>query len=455
MTSREPLAPPVSRAQLRTLGMVWITYGTFYFCRVNIGPARTEIEHGLGINALEMGFVLGSLKIGYAVGQFFNGQLAEKFGAKRVLVTGMFGSVIACTLFALSPRIAELAPVAAALPAMARAANGIAHVFAPSVTVGSMAALLFFLWFVNGLFQAGGWPPSVMIMSRWFSTAQRGRTMGILGTSYQLGSVITIVAVGYIVGGLGLGWQMVFFVPAAALLVSAIHTAWRLREAPSEGEAPSMLSTAIARARRSLPLRETLMITLGNGRLWLLAFGLFGLDLVRFGFLDWAPTHLKEVHGSGVGVAALKSAVFPLAGALGALVSGWATDRFFQSRRAPVIAGALLMVGLLTLTYGRVVMLGVVPTLVVLSLIGFFLYGAQILLVGTAAQDFARGGAAAAAAGFVDFTGSMGAFAGDVVTGWMLKNRDWHQAIQVWAGAAIVASLLVATLWNAKPRAET
>ena len=453
MTSPER-APRISRAQLSTLAVVWVTYGTFYFCRVNIGPARTEIQQGLGINALEMGFVLGSLKIGYAFGQFFNGQLAEKFGAKRVLLTGMLGSVGACTLFGLSPRIAAVGPVAAALPAMARAANALAHVFAPSVTVGSMAALLFFLWFLNGMCQAGGWPPSVMIMSRWFSTAQRGKTMGVLGTSYQLGSAITILAVGWIVGGLGAPWQMVFYVPAAALLLSAAHTAWRLRERPGDGDAPSMLGTAIARARGGLPLRTTLAITLGNGRLWLLAFGLFGLDLVRFGFLDWAPTHLKEVHGSGVGVAALKSAVFPLAGALGALVSGWATDRFFQSRRAPVIAGALFMVGLLTLAYGRVVFLGVVPTLVVLSLIGFFLYGAQILLVGTAAQDFARGGAAAAAAGFVDFTGSMGAFAGDVVTGWMLKNRDWQGAIQVWAGAAIVAALLVATLWNAKPRAE-
>jgi OPA family glycerol-3-phosphate transporter-like MFS transporter len=192
-------------------------------------------------------------------------------------------------------------------------------------------------------------------------------------------------------------------------------------------------------------------VTLGNPRLWLLALGLFRIDLVRFGFLDWAPTHLREAHGTGGTDAALKVAVFPLAGAAGALVSGWLTDRFFQSRRAPVIAIMLGLVGALTLVYDSVVPLGSLATIACLGLLGFFLFGAQILLVGTAAQDFAKLGTAAAAAGFVDFAGSMGAFAGDVVTGTMVKAKNWHGAIHVWGGAAIAGALLVAILWRARP----
>jgi OPA family glycerol-3-phosphate transporter-like MFS transporter len=78
-------------------------------------------------------------------------------------------------------------------------------------------------------------------------------------------------------------------------------------------------------------------------------------------------------------------------------------------------------------------------------------YGAQILLVGTAAQDFARRGATAAAAGFVDFMGHVGAFSGDVVTAFMLKRHGWAGAIAWWASAALAAALLVATLWRARP----
>ena len=234
--------------------------------------------------------------------------------------------------------------------------------------------------------------------------------------------------------------------PALLLLVSFVHTTLRLKERP-----PEVPTTEAGRAPDRLPLREALAATLGNPHIWILALGLFGLDAVRYGFLDWAPGHLSEAQHSDAWSAAMKTAVFPLAGALGALSSGWITDRFFQSRRAPVCAVLLGCVGMLTLAYRAVVGLGAVPTVVCLGLTGFCLYGAQILLVGTAAQDFARRGATAAAAGFVDFTGHVGAFTGDVVTGWMIKRHGWAGAIGWWAVAAFVAAALVATLWRARP----
>ena len=435
----------LSDAQRRTLAVVWVTYGTFYFCRVNVGPARASIQGALGVGALEMGLVLGALKLGYALGQFVSGQLTERLGPKRVVLTGMVGSGIACLLFAASPEIASLRGVAAVTAPLARGLSAIT-----GSTIGPMAALLVVLWMFNGFMQAGGWPPCVEVMARWFSPAQRGRTMGILGTSYQLGSALTIFGCGWLVSRPGASWRIVFLVPAAALFLSAIHTARRLVPAPTSTSTSTSTSTATATATATVERRGAFLLTVSNGRLWLLALGLFGLDLVRFGFLDWAPTHLKEVHGSSVATAALQAAVLPLAGALGALTSGWLTDRFFQSRRAPVIAMLLLVVGAFTIAYDYVAAWGALPTVVCLAVIGFGVFGAQVLLVGTAAQDFAKGGAAAAAAGFVDFTGSMGAFAGDVVTGSMVKRGDWRGAIHVWAAAAIVAALLVSMLWRAK-----
>ena len=47
--------------------------------------------------------------------------------------------------------------------------------------------------------------------------------------------------------------------------------------------------------------------------------------------------------------------------------------------------------------------------------------------------------------------GYLGAFGGDVVTGWLLKHRDFHAAIAFWAAAAVVAALLSALLWRARP----
>jgi sugar phosphate permease len=442
----------LSRAQWRTLLVVWITYGAFYVCRVNIGPARVEIEKNFSIDPLEMGFVLGALKVGYAIGQLVNGQLAERYGAKKILLVGMFGSVAACLLFAMAaPLTTLLGPV---LPGFASGVTSVVRIVAPQATLGPTAALLLVLWFTNGYFQAGGWPPTVKVMANWFTPTQRGRMMGIIGTSYQLGSAITIVASGALVTTFANDWRAAFVVPAMVLAAAGLHAYFRMKERPGEGDAPSVtpaLKDAAGAVVRA-PMRETLILTFTNGRIWVLALSLFGLDIVRYGFLDWAPGHLKKLHGSGVLLAALKVAVFPLAGAVGALASGWISDRWFQSRRAPMIAIALGSVGLLTLTYDAIAPFGTVPTVACLAAIGFFLYGAQILLVGTAAQDYAKKGHTAAAAGFVDFMGYFGAFGGDIMTGWLLKNHDFHAAIRFWAIAAFAAAGLAATLWRAKPR---
>jgi OPA family glycerol-3-phosphate transporter-like MFS transporter len=437
-----------ARARAETLAVLWITYGSFYFCRVNMGPAVPSIRHALGFSALEMGLVLGTVKLGYALGQLVNGQLTERFGPRRILSFGMLGSSAVTLLLALTPHVATMPVVGAIAASLAASLSGTARGLGFDVSANPALATMMALAFANGWFQACGWPPCVKVAAQWFPPQQRGRMMGILGTSYTVGSAIAIAIVGLLLNLAHGAWQIAFAVPALVLAASFAQMALRLRESPAAAAAAASGDVV---KRERMPLRESFGATVQNPRIWILAFGLFGLDAVRYGFLDWAPGHLAEVHHSGALSAALKTSVFPLAGALGTLSSGWLTDRFFQSRRAPVCAMMLLGVGVMTLVYRVVVGVGALPTVICLALAGFCLYGAQILLVGTAAQDFARKGATAAAAGFVDFMGHLGAFSGDVVTGSMLRRFGWSGAIAWWACAALGASALVATLWRVRP----
>jgi sugar phosphate permease len=69
--------------------------------------------------------------------------------------------------------------------------------------------------------------------------------------------------------------------------------------------------------------------------------------------------------------------------------------------------------------------------------------------------DLARGGTGAAAAGFVNFIGYIGAaILGDLLTGYLVDNYGWETAIYAWAGWAFGAALLVAILWNAGGRRQ-
>jgi len=198
------------------------------------------------------------------------------------------------------------------------------------------------------------------------------------------------------------------------------------------------------------------ILTFSNPALWLLGLSLALLNASRYGFIDWGITHLTEVQGTGVGKASLKYLVLPIGAVAGSFLAGWMTDRFFGSRRAPVICVLLVSLGVLTLFYEYISRISVTATLLLLGLIGFCIYGPQVLLVGTAPSDFARRGTTAAAAGFVNFLGYMGAASGDVITGYfkMPEHGGWEVAIYIWAGWAFGSAFFAALLWNRKPESS-
>src|SRR3954452_4511956 len=94
-TVPEPAPPPAPRSVVPGEGLVlwviWLTYGSFYFCRQNISAAVPGLRE-TGLSAIEVGYILGGLKVAYAVGQLVNGQLAEHLSARRLLAVGMLGS---------------------------------------------------------------------------------------------------------------------------------------------------------------------------------------------------------------------------------------------------------------------------------------------------------------------------------------------------------------------------
>jgi sugar phosphate permease len=411
-------APPPAESDARASGetlvlwVIWLTYGSFYFCRQNIAAAVPGLK-GEGLDEVQIGYILGGLKIAYAIGQLVNGQLAERIPARLLLAIGMLASAGLNVIFGF--------------------AEGL--------------YFLIFVWACNGYCQALGWPPCIRVVANWFPFSSRGRAIGIIGTSYQFMAGVT-----YLVAGVSVhwfGWRGAFYVPAALLAAAAIHMLVFLRESPGGADARTAFEQ-----RRSVgrgPWTENVLVTLTNPGLWLLAVTLFLLDATRYFFQDWGLAHLLDVQKSSVLSAAVKYAVLPAGGIVGALFGGWVTDRYFGGRRAPVICGLLLLLGGLTVAYDILSRTSVSATVVLLFWIGFAIFGAQVLLVGTAPADLARGGTAAAAVGFVNFMGYMGAFTGDLVTGYLKLQYEWQTAIHFWAACCVAAAAVVALLWRVGP----
>jgi sugar phosphate permease len=230
-----------------------------------------------------------------------------------------------------------------------------------------------------------------------------------------------------------------------------------LEEHPRETEADSEDDLVPTKPRNDPrnSVMDNLLLTISNPSLWLLGISLGLLNACRYGFLDWGLTHLKEVQETGVGMAALKYAVLPVGAIAGSYVAGWATDRYFNSRRAPVTCILLVALTVFSLVYDWVARTSVPATIVLLVLIGFCIYGPQVLLVGTAPADLARKGTSAAAAGFVNCMGYVGAATGDYFTGRALDESGWEHAIFLWASWAMASAVAAGLLWNATAVRET
>jgi sugar phosphate permease len=402
-----------------TIWTLWLTYGAFYFCRQNLSTAvpgmkLSVAESGLGLSSDQVGWILASLKITYGLGQLVNGQLSERVPPRVMLTLGMFGSAALNVLFGFSTGF----------------------------------YFLLFVWAMNGYCQSLGWTPCVRVAANWIPVARRGHAIGIIGTGYQITLGLTFLIASQ--AAQLLGWRGALYVPAVLLALTGIFMLVYLREAPDRQPAGTGGETRMSPLPARLSFSESLFWTLYNPTLWLLGLSLGLLNACRYGFLDWGVTHLMETRDVRVGKAGLQFFVIAIGAVAGSYLAGWATDRWFGGRRGPVICVLMAVLGGLSLVYDDVVQSSVVGSMLLLVIIGFCIYGPQVLLVGTAPADLAHRGTSAAAAGFVNFMGYIGAATGDVVTGYYSapEHGGWQTAIYIWAGWAFGGAAIMAVLWN-------
>lgn len=398
----------------------WITYSAFYLCRVNMSIAAPGIMDDFGYSKAAMGGVMSALLIAYAIGQFINGQLGDKFGARSLITIGVLGSALL----------------------------NIAFGFSSGITV------MIVIWALNGYFQSMGWAPSVKTIANWFPPRLRGKMGGLLGSSYQIGNAYSWALAGFVTGLLG--WRWAFWIPAIIFIIVGIHWYIRGRNAPEEVGLPPIereAGGAEPQAKEDLHLGfgYTLKLIANNRAIWIIAFSLFWLNIVRYGFMSWAPTYMFEVQGATISVAAYKAIALPLAGSLGAFCAGWLTDKYFQSRRAPVAAVMLFLLGMFAWLYPRIPAESWVPSLLCLLVIGFMTYGPHILIVGIMPMDLGTRKASSSVAGFVDGFGYIGAGLTAVFSGWLIDNYSWNATFYFWVISAIIAGILMVSLWNYKP----
>jgi len=404
--------------QRRMFWLMWITYASFYLCRVNISVAMPKIMEEFALTKTNMGLILSSLFLLYAVGQFINGQLGDKLNSRRIITIGLLSSAVLNILFGFT---------------------------------GGILGLMIVIWGLNGYFQSMGWGPTVKAMANWFPGTVRGKISGRLGTSYIIGGALSWLLAGSIVKYFN--WRVTFWLPALICVFIAIHWFVRARNAPEEVGLPSVeeqeqgIETKETRTDAHIGFSKTLKITLLSPHVWFAAFGLFGLNIVRYGFMSWAPTFMFEEQGATISMAAYKAIAFPVAGGLGAIFAGWASDRIFKNKRAPVAFIMLTLLAVFCYCFKICPANNWILSLIILLLIGFFTFGPHILLVAALPADLGSRKAASSVTGFIDAMGYLGASLTGVGTGYLIERFSWDTAFLFWIFGAVFSAIMMLLIW--------
>ncbi len=404
---------------------VWVTYMTYYLGRVNIGIAKPFIMAEFSIDPATFGLVGTALFIMYAIGQFVNGALGDKFGAQRFVAIGLIVSSIINLLFGFT--------------------NGLVW-------------MMFILWGLNGFFQSMGWAPSVKTVANWYPPNDRGKWSGRLGTSYQIGGAISWILATFLIVTLGLDWRFSFWVAGLIMLASGIHWYIRVRNAPEEVGLPTIEEeeagkTTLGNVRTDnyLGFSYTIGSIIRNRTVLFASFGLFCLNIVRYGITEWLPYLLAQEVIKGDFFPLWKTIAFPLGGTIGAITCTWISDRYLERRRMPLISILFLTLA------GSIFIYSILPPLdwligaPLLIIIGFLTFGPHVLLVSTIPMEFGTRKAASTATGFIDGWGYVGSAITTFGSGILLGAEGPESTFLFWVTMALLGGIVLLFNWKSVP----
>jgi MFS transporter, OPA family, glycerol-3-phosphate transporter len=411
--------------QIRIFSLLWTAYASYYLCRLNFSVAQPAILKEFPDWTLaKIGFIPSMYSGVYAIGQFVNGQLATRFGARRMMTGAMLTAGLANIAF----------------------------------SQAKSYPIMLVLWGMNGWAQSAGWSLVVQTMASWTPVARRGFVIGLISTCYQLGNVFAWLLAGHLCQEFG--WRAAFWVPGLFLLPVAAVLAAFLRNRPEDAGFPPVREDEKARNSQSkAPVQELSMfqafsMTLSNRVLWVLAIGFFCANAVRYAFMNWSVQYMASFQGESLSNSAFKAVALPLIGAIGAISAGWASDEFFRGRRAPPSALMLFALSAVCVVFAKLHSGNSVAAMGLLGLAGFLIYGPDMLMSGAATVDFSHPRAAAAATGLTMSTGAFGAVFSGAGMGWLLDlaKGEWSLAFYVLAVLSLIPALLMTSLWNATPK---
>lgn len=273
-----------------------------------------SFQSELGLDKQSTGDILASFFFAYALGQLPAGFLADRFGPRRMI-----------TIYIL-------------LWSLATALTGFTSTLVSLIAVRALC----------GLAEAGAYPASGLLISRWFPFSQRARASSIVALGGRIGNSIALWLTALAISAFA-SWRPVLWTYGAIGILLASLTWLLFRNSPAEHPAVNAAerefigTPTIPPARTPLPWRRLVL----HPGLWLLNITSIAMNIGWAFIITWLPTYLTEVRGLDAVSASRYVSIALITALAGMLFGGWWCDfltrRYGQrnGRRLPFITGGI------------------------------------------------------------------------------------------------------------------
>jgi sugar phosphate permease len=399
--------------QIKIFSATWLAYVGYYFARKAFYVVKSPLADSLQFTALDLAHLGTAYLVFYMVGQYSSAYFGRKLGPKLLLLIGM-GISLACN-------------------------------FIFGISNGFWTILLFLS--LNGLAQGTGWPGCIGSLAFWFKREKRGTILGFWATCYQVGSVVSTSFAAYMLGEFG--WRWSFFGASIVLLIIWFIVLFMHPNRPEDvGLEP------IEDDDQTCELEDNNSQKLGWSKdVWatVITMGLiyFTIKFLRYALWSWVPFFLNKNFAMEVSNAGYLSVVFDLAGFIGVLFAGFASDKIFKGKRSLLSA---IMLTLMAFAFILMYVKGESDLLfftVSMGIAGFMLYGPDSLISGVGAIDVGSKRGALTAAGIINGTGSIGPIFQEEIIGWLYTkyNQELTPILILLVAMALLSALLTFYLW--------
>lgn len=413
--------------RMRIFYSMFIGYIFYYFTRKSFTFAMPALMQDLGYDKAQLGILASILYITYGLSKFASGVMSDQSNPRFFMALGLMITGVATILF------------------------------------GFASSLLFFaiFWGLNGWFQGWGWPPCARLLTHWYSQSERGSWWSVWSTSHNVGGFLIPLVAGACAEYYG--WRAAMFIPGTLCILMGLVLMNRLRDTPQSLGLPTIEKfrndfpnekQKTEKHEKELSTREILFdYVLTNKWLWLLAFASFFVYIVRMAIIDWSALYLIETKNySMIKASACVSAV-EIGGLFGMLLAGWLSDRVHSGRRGPmnVLFSIGMLIGLCFFWLSPNAS-GWMDSLM-LFVIGFFLFGPQ-MLIGLAAAELSHKKAAGTASGFAGWFAYFGAAAAGYPLSKVAQDYGWSSYFMILCACGFITVLLFIPMWNAHAQSK-